>query len=310
MHLVLFNSFPFHYEMFGCFIWYSIHKNYNITIYTETSNEMGWLEFYRQLKPDLVIKDYRYFVREITASTNLPVSIILVTDDDPRFPIKAPDNRVICIDHDLKIRNKQIKCHIATRPFKPLRAWMLPVFPIVDIDTKKSMNANSFNSTSNSTSTSSIKVVMIASQYNDFSQIYKFRNANNIPIELIYVGRGLFTRDHVILQDLSKKFKTTIKIKLNTLELIELLVKSHYVLVSSCHKSYLREKMSGAIPLAFATGCQLLMHQPMIDEYQFKSALTISETTVELPDIPDYDAVFAEQTSLLKHFDNTLSSCL
>ena len=51
MKVCLFNSFPFHYEMFGYFIDYFKDKCV-VDIYTETYTNMGWLNFYLKKFPD------------------------------------------------------------------------------------------------------------------------------------------------------------------------------------------------------------------------------------------------------------------
>ena len=47
--IAIFNSFPFHYEMFGYIIYYCYLNRYSLTIYTEHVNVMGWFVFYNKL---------------------------------------------------------------------------------------------------------------------------------------------------------------------------------------------------------------------------------------------------------------------
>ena len=44
----IFNSFPFHYEMFGFILNYAKNNNYEVDIFTNQTNTIGWLEFYRE----------------------------------------------------------------------------------------------------------------------------------------------------------------------------------------------------------------------------------------------------------------------
>ena len=46
-HIAIFSSLNYHYEMFGYIINYCKRNKHNLTIFTNTDNSLGWLEFYK-----------------------------------------------------------------------------------------------------------------------------------------------------------------------------------------------------------------------------------------------------------------------
>lgn len=51
-HIAIFNSFNYHYEMFGYIIQYCHLNNFNLTIFTEIYNDNEWLEYYLHIESD------------------------------------------------------------------------------------------------------------------------------------------------------------------------------------------------------------------------------------------------------------------
>ena len=49
MKVAIFNTFPFHYEMFGYIISFCNDRQYELTIYTVPNNHNKWLDFYKVL---------------------------------------------------------------------------------------------------------------------------------------------------------------------------------------------------------------------------------------------------------------------
>jgi len=50
MKVAIFNSFPFHYETFGYILHFVKQNNYQLTIYTNQSDPLGWLTILFKLK--------------------------------------------------------------------------------------------------------------------------------------------------------------------------------------------------------------------------------------------------------------------
>ena len=61
MNIAIFNSFSFHYEMFGYVIDYCKKNSINLDIYTNMSSDLGWFDFYKSIFSINII-DYKNFL--------------------------------------------------------------------------------------------------------------------------------------------------------------------------------------------------------------------------------------------------------
>ena len=75
----IFNSFPFHYEMFGFILNYAQNNNYKVDIFTNQINTLGWFDFYREKFNNFNIIDFNIF----EGNTSDYFLYFLSTDDDP-----------------------------------------------------------------------------------------------------------------------------------------------------------------------------------------------------------------------------------
>lgn len=118
-NIAIFNSFSFHYEMFGYIIFYCYANKYNLTIYTEDKYDMGWFDFYKQLFGN---KSYQFnFIHYTNFGEDIKKSeydlIFLTTDDDPNFEVRWMTYKVICINHFYLCRRVDYFHCMGTRPF-------------------------------------------------------------------------------------------------------------------------------------------------------------------------------------------------
>jgi hypothetical protein len=278
MKIAILNSFSFHFEMFGYIIEYCVLKNIQLDIYTNTYNNMGWIEYYSKNKSNDImfhslqsynkINDYNY--------------IILTTDDDYRINVEENNCKYICIDHHINNRRPIIKTHIGLRRFynKDID-YILPVFRCINLTEKKNISKKN--------------IVCIGSQClncDDLKNIfYDFDN-----LSFIFIAR---TIDINILKYKNIKYY----VSCNTDDMIEILKKSDYVYIRD-NENYIKFIMSGAIPLAFNCLCQLIMPEEMnVGEsgYNFKSVITYNNDRKIGLIKPNYDLINDELKELISH---------
>jgi len=61
MNIAIFNSFHFHFEMFGYIIDYCNNKNIKLDIYTPMEIDLGWIVFYK----NILVKNNTYILYKI-----------------------------------------------------------------------------------------------------------------------------------------------------------------------------------------------------------------------------------------------------
>jgi len=254
-NIAIFNSFNFHYEMFGYIIHLCKTSNYTLTIFTNINNNMGWLELYKKYVPnfDITYIDFK----EFSKYKDKYDLVFVTTDDDPLFDNTLITNKYICIDHNYIVRRPQFKdTRIATRPFcENLRDWVIPCFPLLKISDK-------------SIDETIINIAIIGSL-----GIYDILNRleSNNAIKLHIIGRHVSSFQ---VQNI-KTHNVNIYNNLDAIEMIELLKKCDYVLTDSTDNCNHRtgKSMSGNIPLAYSTLTPLIIDKYNNSLYKFKNVV-------------------------------------
>lgn len=262
MKLAIFNSLPFHFEMFGYIIHFCKTKGYSLTIYSP-SEKSGWREFYTQMFPDLVWRSTDLYFLEKPLYTYT----ILTTDDDHGILESIIKNiKVLCIDHYYKNRRPSIDIshHIATRPFSMnYRPWALPCYPIIGSSEKKALISKP----------SEFLDVVILGGSNDYSVEQICRLKSDSKIRLHVIARNV---NRALLASLEKDFTLCIYQSISTQEMITILKGSKYVMADvTTNKDHITGlSMSGSIPLAFSTLNSLILSKENNKLYEFQTAVT------------------------------------
>lgn len=236
--IAIFNGLPYHYEMFGYIIEYCLLRKIRLDIYTETKNQLGWLDFYVKTFPNV----FRLLPISSYHPINTYMKVIVTTDDDPYFNESWVTDKVITIDHYHLNRSQHIKTHIGTRYFlsRPTLDWVLPVYRQMDIATKKKISKNNILFIGKTARD------MIDSEYVTF--ISK-------TFHCIFIDRFIENRN------------------IQTQEMVEMLKQSKYVFVSSTNNEHIDKSMSASIPLALNFLCTLILPKKMKDIYQLQSSI-------------------------------------
>jgi hypothetical protein len=286
LNICIFNSFGFHFEMFGYLIDYCKQKNYNLDIYTTDSNNFGFIKFY------FYFFQFKNFFDVITyKSDNKYDKIILTTDDDYKFHalgynIERPLSKYgICIDHIDYNRNLTFNNHIGTRYFinNPKIDWALPVYRISDLQNKKDNHLN---------------VIVCVGKGNIFRNIERFKDYDTY--NFIIIGR-----DFLEAVDYSKYTNIKVYTKLGASEMIDILKLATYVFINDeINKIHISQSMSGSIPLALSCLCNLIMPKAMNDIYKFKSPIIYEENEKIEITKPNFDLVNEDLNNMLEHRNN------
>jgi hypothetical protein len=134
--IAIFNSFPFHYEMFGHIIHFAKENGYHVDIYTTTVNHLGWFDFYSTLFDNFTMIHYKHY----KCDNGYP-HIFVTTDDDPYFKNEWDNDRVICLNHTHLIRIPGYKKHINIAKFKDSDLeYSIPCYPVVNLSDKVQNN--------------------------------------------------------------------------------------------------------------------------------------------------------------------------
>jgi hypothetical protein len=262
MKLAIFNSLPFHFEMFGYIIYFCKIKGYSLTIYSP-SERSGWREFYTQMFPGLVWRSSELYFLEKPLYTYT----ILTTDDDPGIPESIiRNNKILCIDHYYKNRRPSIDMsrHIATRPFSMnYRPWALPCYPMIGSLEKNALISKPCD----------FLDVVILGGSNDYSVEQICRLKSDSKIRLHVIARNV---NRALLASLEKNFTLCIYQSISTEEMMKILKESKYVMADVTTKTdhITGVIMSGSVPLAFSTLNTLILSRYNNNLYEFETAVT------------------------------------
>jgi GR25 family glycosyltransferase involved in LPS biosynthesis len=288
MNIAIFNSFHFHFEMYGYIIDYCNKKNIKLDIYTQLTVDLGWIQFY---KSELVKNKNINFIDVKTFPINNEYDkIILTTDDDLAIPDQIITEKYICIDHYINLRRPIISTHISTRFFKtrPNIDWIIPVYKLISIEEKNKISK---------------PIIVCIGRFcpknmNDFvNNFHNFDNNN-----FLFIDRYL---DSKIYQNYKN---ITCMNRIDTIDMIELLLRSSYVLITEDNPDHLDKSISAAIPLAFNCLCNLIMPEKMNEYYKFKSVITY-EKEIKLTE-PNFELINKELNELLKRRDTIFDKYL
>lgn len=318
-NIAIFSSFNYHYEMFGYIIEFSYKNNYNLVIFTDITNDQGWLDYYKTLFLDFIfeIKNFCFFQQE-----KYLFDIIFLTCDTDKlyfhyFDSNYLKNNTICITHSIKylytVTAPDTYKTIYVRPLETTinSNWFLPCYSIDNsknrIELNKSLLENDY-----------INIALIGTciEYDVNSHLvyynYNVQIINRLSykqkIKLHVIARyvtslqlyglnpsiELHTYENIqtthmfdilkkcqfIMTDVNCHYKTTYEIYRFS-NLNEYTNRKHIGNPSSEEYYYKYEKrvMSGAIPLAFSLCVPLIISKQTNEYYKFKNVIEFDKNS-------------------------------
>jgi len=297
-NIAIFNSFPFHYEMFGYIINYCYQKKFTLTIYTNNVKDIGWFDFYNSH-----FKDYNIKYKSINDFNNERDTydfIFITTDDEPLFNSDWITDKCICIRHSSEIRNAKFMNNLGTRPFvQNYINWALPCYPILSIKDKINNNFDQLN------------IALIGGHY-----YYKYDIVNRISssiqnINFHIIGRyaNFFKSEFV-----TGNKNIIIYQNLETNKINELLARCDYILSDTgqnLHHS-IGITMSGCVPIAFSTLTPLIISKINNKLYNFKNVIEFdietNEPIILEKNIINIESLYNERQLLVNMFSTYVNN--
>jgi hypothetical protein len=313
----------------------------DVVVFTTLDDPSRWFDFYVKRFPGCEkrirnVSEYEPGEWDMT---------ILLTDDDWAMRVGAiPDEKMLCIEHFHRLRRPGSEAlgRLATRRFadRPELEWCIPTYnlfsaragpkgqreaakaspksitPSVQLPDASACRTQAQVKASDTNQNTRIVVTCIGDASNlvvppqTFADVVsrRFSNTDDIQFHVFrrhvkteLAGLGIDLVDHV---------------NESSVDLINHLQTSDYVMIMTGHQleeSHCRHFMSGAIPLAYATGCRLIMTSDMKREYALESPLVVeSDAYFELsrPNVCDIESVYEEAGGLIARRDDLLSKYL
>ena len=302
--IAIFNSFPFHYEMFGHILDHFARQNDAsstvVSIFTETRNELGWLEFYKTQFKNLNIQFKP--VSDFCDARHAFDLIFVPTDDDFAFKREWIDDRCIVTDNHVSNRRPEYKHHIGLRPFAGNdKRWALPCYDIVSMRDKMTHLEPDCIHVGISVGW---QIVL------NYRAINRLSAVGPLPLHIHFIGRKL--------DDIASKMNADIVVhlheKMDTRDMIELLKKCDYVMTDLQNDDHINGvSMSGVVPLAFSTLTPLIISKQNNRIYGFKNVVEFElnadaddRIVLSKRDDKDIEQLKVERDGLIAMYDGTI----
>ena len=275
--ILLYNSFPFHNELFGFFFDYAQNKEFIVDVYCPHDR----LEYFKLYQ--------LYFKFDIINSFNhLDYDLVFVlTDSDWEYKREWINNKTITLDHWYQIRNSHIKHHIPVSPFNSntyKENFIIPTYNIPELTYETKLLVKPLYN---------INIVIMGRYIPENMDELKFLKYDKIIFHIINchgTHPGLKNIENVILYE-----------NVSTIQLFNILLNSQYIYITDKNSSHNKShSTSAAIALSFTTGCQLIIPEIMNRSLRLKSAIIYKpDTDLYLNLEPDYELVFNEKKYLI-----------
>jgi GR25 family glycosyltransferase involved in LPS biosynthesis len=316
-NIAIFSSLTYHYEMFGYIIQFCYANDYNLTIFSDnsTNNGNGWLGYYKELFSsfEFETKHYNFFKQE-----KYLFDLIFLTSNTDKLYFEYFDTdylkkNTICITHQVnylyKVQEPDTIKTIYVRPFKSNSTdkWFLPCFNSEN-KSVKIVDDNFIN----------IGIIGACVEY-DVNNKLIYYNYNTTIINRLKTDKKI--KLHVISRNITtfQFYGLNRHIELHTYEnvsteyMFEILNKCSFIItdVNCCdsstheinrmcdinkhisgknvgpsapedyHFRYEKEKMSGAISMAFSLCIPLIISKQTNQYYKFENVIEFDKTTDE-----------------------------
>lgn len=346
-NIAIFSSLNYHYEMFGYIINFCSANNYKLTIFADNvNNNSGWLGYYKTLFSsfEFEIKHYNFFQQE-----KYLFDLIFLTSNTDEFYFKYFDtkflkNNTICITHQMnylyKVQPPDSVKTIYVRPFElnSDKEWFLPCFNLenksfkivddgcihiaiigacVEYDVNKKLVYYNYNTKiiNRLKTDKTIRLHVIARNITTF-QFYGLKSSvelhthENLPTEYMF---EILNKCSFIITDVNCYDSSSHEI--NRMCDINSHISGKNVGPSApedYHFKYEKEKMSGAISMAFSLGIPLIISKQTNQYYKFQNVIEFDKTTDEPIILNEIDPklIENERTELMCKFDNFANKSL
>ena len=281
--ILVYNGFPFHYEMFGFILDFCNKYNIDVTIINKI-NDNSWLDVYRA--------KYKFNSLETLPpydELNYYLFVLLLTDDDISFPDSYITRNVVCIDHMNKNRRPLIEYHIPIAPFNDIdNTYAFPIFEYINYETK------------------------IESIKKNNRPIITFLGNSSIPHYLSDINAYISNISDFDIYIINRTINNTINLpniylfeNISAMEMFKLLTSTNYIcyIPNNTHNSINQMQnlaISACLPLSFSTGCKLIIPKEINKFLKLKSAIEYTANCIfHLDTNPELIEIFKERENLI-----------
>jgi hypothetical protein len=291
MRLAVFNSFPYHYEMFAHILDYCKNHNQEVNVYTNTTNDYGWLSYYEEV---YAVKEW-YPIHQFHPEDY--DCVILATDDDYAYGrFWNGKTHVVVIEHGGRrqlslpaqsfIQIRQLKLRT---PPSDSNTWAIPVW-----DNKLYTKSDRLTvvSVGRSAPRDPRELQRMFSNFDDIHFIWIDRTVScSTGVSNIEVIRGMDTEN-----------------------MVKCIGEATYILLlPNGNDDYVYHSISASIPLGYSVGTPVLMLEPWVEAYELPGLIGIpDDSSIELthPTAEQCDAFQKGRTELLQRCDRVLTEAM
>lgn len=290
LNIAIYNGFPFHYEMFGFILQWCRRNNFDCSIYTTTTNNNGWLDYYQQKFPSITYNECDQFIKD----AHLYHIVILITDNDHSFEtswlnLYGIHQKIIRLNHVPYDRYPEIKYSIDVRNFTIDKPYVNGFFNIINYKEKEKLVI-----------TDSINIFISANLYH--------YDTKNLQILDKYPNTIL----HFIARKIDPKFKQDFKStnqyheNISTSDMIAIISKCQYMFFGLDNDSEFRyNRISGFIILSYSCCTPIIMDAKTYLAYNLKSPISYKNNVTEIFNIPvNYKNIQNERKKSYTALDN------
>jgi hypothetical protein len=290
--ILLYNGFPFHFEMFGCVLDYAKTHHLNVDIVNTSEDTNQWFSLYQKYF------SFKLYNNLSDVNINSYCSVILLTDDDYSFPKSFVSDSTICINHFYLSRRNDIQHQLAISKFnESITDFCFPIWNSITHQEKKYLLMQRDKP---------IITLLGSSNINQTHHIKKCIQ-NYEDFEFILVNRD-------IPDNIPYFIKTCPA--LNSNYLLGIWKASSYVLylssesTNSIHQQN-NKTISGSFPLAISNGCQLIIPNGIMVQLGLKSIIHYDiNNPMLLSKKTDIEKVFDDRNILTNIRNNTLNNAI
>ena len=350
-HIAIFSSLNYHYEMFGYIIQFCYANAYKLTIFAEKLNyNNGWLDYYKDVlfpTSKFEIKNYSFFQQE-----KYLVDLIFLTSNTDKLYFEYFDTdylkkNTICIRHQInylyKVEEPDTGKTINVRPFElnSDKEWFLPCFNLenksesivkivdenftniailgacVEVDVNNKLVYYKYNTTiiNRLKTDKKIRLHVIARNITTF-QFYglkpptELHTHENIPTEYMF---EILNKCSFIIADVNCYDNSSHEIN-RSCDLNKHISGKNVgpPAPEDYHFKYEKQKMSGAISMAFSLCIPLIISKQTNQYYKFQNVVEFDKTTdddIILTDISP-ELIKNERNELMRKFNDFANNSL
>lgn len=278
--ILVYNGFPFHYEMVGFILDFCNKYNIEVTVVLKIM-DYSWINVYKS-KYDFTI------LESLPSDLDHYLFVFILTDDDTTFPDNLINENTVCINHFYKNRRPLIKYQIQIAPFyENIHLYSLPVFTYINHNDKINIIRKK------------IRPIISFVGYHSLPDDMNSINIDNINDFDIYIINRVIPKNYIQLPNVFL-FEN-----ISTDKLFTLLLESTYIYNYEFQKNF--NSISASVPLSFTTGCKLILPKNVNNYFKFTSIIEYSyETKIKLDKTPSLMETFIEREKLLAIRDNSI----